>query len=296
MRPRDSRSDEGSGHVMRNARESFELTRDDSSREMEATRQSEVPTTVMATPRGVGCSFGSTSSASRGRRTRIQPRRRRRLVFVPQRERGESDTDSIENVENTSGDDGKSEGDPQDAAVEATVAEDPVEFDLRPSQHIEAFRMLEGVSLVDVFHRRACVMRSVPFIVRGAYRMAMRIALQEVMTGREVRVSRGWKLFTLLPRLLLHRAPRGGLVPKKQLEERFRLFQQGEWMELLARSSSIDAQAHQLSSRRRRQQQGDEERRSDRARSLVHMGELSAARRALEAAPVAPGTMATLRN
>ena len=32
------------------------------------------------------------------------------------------------------------------------------------------------------------------------------------------------------------------------------------------------------------------------ARSFVHMGELSAARRALEAAPVAPGTMATLRK
>ena len=82
-------------------------------------------------------------------------------------------------------------------------------------------------------------------------------------------------------------------MPKKQLEERFRFFQLGEWMELLAKSSSIDAQAHQLSSRRRRrQQQGDEERRSDRARSLVHMGELSAARGALEATPVAPGTMA----
>ena len=48
--------------------------------------------------------------------------------------------------------------------------------------------------------------------------------------------------------------------------------------------------------RRRRHRQDEEERRCDRARSLVHMGELSAARRALEAAPVAPGTMATLRK
>ena len=36
-------------------------------------------------------------------------------------------------------------------------------------------------------------------------------------------------------------------------------------------------------------------RRAARALSLVHMGELSAARQALESAPVAPGTMATLR-
>ena len=88
------------------------------------------------------------------------------------------------------------------------------------------------------------------------------------------------------PILLLHRPPRG-LVPKRQLEERFRLFQQGEWAELLFRSSSVDAQAHQLSSRRRRRhQQNNEERRCDRARSLVHIGELSAARRVLEAAPI----------
>ena len=86
-------------------------------------------------------------------------------------------------------------------------------------------------------------------------------------------------------------------MPKEQVEERFHLFQQGEWVELLARSTANDAQAYQLSStRRRRHKQDEEERRSDRARSLVHMGELSAAGRALEAAPVAPGTTATLRK
>ena len=218
--------------------------------------------------------------------------------WCPKHERGESDTDSIGDGAISSGDDGVSEGVPQ---VEPTAVEVSLEFDPRQSQCTVAFRMLEGVSLVEIFHRRACVMRFVPLIVRGAYRMAMRIALQEVVTGRdqnsEGRVSRGWKLFTLLPRLLLHRPPRGGLVPKRQLEERFRLFPQGEWGELLVRSSSIDAQAHQLSSRRRRRhRQDDEERRCDRARSLVHMGEFSAARRDLEAAPVAPGTMATLRK
>ena len=54
-------------------------------------------------------------------------------------------------------------------------------------------------------------MRSVPLVVGGAYRMAMRIALQELVTGRdqnsEVRVSRGSKLFTLLPRFLFAPSP-----------------------------------------------------------------------------------------
>ena len=222
---------------------------------VEATRQSVVPTTVLATP--------PAAARDDGARIPEQPRRRRRLVLVSEHERGESDTDSIGDGAISSGDDGMSDIVPQ---VEPTAVEVPVEFDPRPSQCNAAFRILEGVSLVEIFHRRACVMRSVPFVVRGAYRMAMRIALHQVVTGRdqnsEVRVSRGWKLSTLLPRLLLHRPPRGGLVPKRQLEERFRLFQQGDWRELVARSSSIDAQAHQLSSRRRRRhRQDDEERR-----------------------------------
>ena len=77
----------------------------------------------------------------------------------------------------------------------------------------------ETWSVAEIFQRRACVMRSVPFIMKAAYRGAMRVALQEVMRGRELncgsRVSRGWKLFLLLPRLLLFRSPRGGRVPKR---------------------------------------------------------------------------------
>ena len=52
---------------------------------------------------------------------------------MSERER-ESDTDSIENVENISGEDGLSEGDPQCAAMEPSAVEDQVELDLRPSQ------------------------------------------------------------------------------------------------------------------------------------------------------------------
>ena len=45
----------------------------------------------------------------------------------------------------------------------------------------------------------------------------MRVALEEISDGgcREdpAQEERGWKLFMLLPRMLLHRAPRGGLIP-----------------------------------------------------------------------------------
>ena len=77
---------------------------------------------------------------------------------------------------------------------------------------------LDIVNVQDVFSRRACVMKAVPAFFKGAYRSAMRVALQEVVSGMEVdnpsRITRGWKLFTFLPRLLLTKLPRGGKVPK----------------------------------------------------------------------------------
>ena len=44
-----------------------------------------------------------------------------------------------------------------------------------------------------------------------------RVALEEINVDDVVRQGRGWKLFLLLPRLLLHRAPRGGAIPKSKL-------------------------------------------------------------------------------
>ena len=143
-------------------------------------------------------------------------------------------------------------------------------------------------------------MRSVPRVIRGAYRNAMRVALEEVARGlderSETRMTRGWKLFLLLPRLLLWRPVRGGLVSKKDLELRFRSFQTGQWRELLNTSASTTAKIHQRSVRRRRHQREETvERRAIRALSRVNLGELSAARQALEGASLAPGTHATLR-
>ena len=76
-------------------------------------------------------------------------------------------------------------------------------------------------------------MRSVPRVIRGAYRNAMRVALEEVARGLderlETRMTQGWKLFLLLPGLLFWRRVRGGLVSMKDLELRFRSFQTDQW-------------------------------------------------------------------
>ena len=89
-------------------------------------------------------------------------------------------------------------------------------------------------------------------------------------------------VFLLLPRLLLHRPARGGLIPK-ELWERFTDFAAGQWAHLLEQSRRCTEQAVVASRRRcRRWGEDDIQRRADRAEDL--MGELSAGRHALEGA------------
>ena len=80
-------------------------------------------------------------------------------------------------------------------------------------------------------------MKVPPAFLRGAYRSAMRLALQEIISGMEsdnqVRITRGWKLFSMP----LFKPPRGGKVAKNKLLDRFTKFAQGQWLELLSASA-----------------------------------------------------------
>ena len=88
----------------------------------------------------------------------------------------------------------------------------------------------------------------------------------------------------LLPRMLLFRPARGGLVPRKQLEARFKSFHDGHWIQLLNESAVSSEKSHTQSVRRRRRAQDDDDeaKRAARAMSLVQVGELSTTRQALE--------------
>ena len=88
-------------------------------------------------------------------------------------------------------------------------------------------RRLDEIDLVEHFQRRQVIMRSVPVVMSGSFKAAMRLAIDEVADGvavhDEAKQERGWKLFLLLPRML-QRPSRGGLVPKSKLLERLRRF------------------------------------------------------------------------
>ena len=156
-----------------------------------------------------------------------------------------------------------------------------------------AFLFLDTVDPVRIFRQRGAVMKSVPRFVKGPFRNALKFALEEALAQDEVQQVRGWKLLMLLPRMVLHRGPRGSLVPKSKLAERFELFAQGEWQSLLEASGECDYQAA-VSRQRSRRRVRDDERRAARTEMLVGMGELSSARQALEGAELADGEQATL--
>ena len=77
------------------------------------------------------------------------------------------------------------------------------------------------------------VMRSVPHFLKGPFQNALRLALEEVVSEEFIHQERGWKLMQLLPRMLLHRPPWGGLIAKDKLHQRFQSFVRGEWLMLL---------------------------------------------------------------
>ena len=120
----------------------------------------------------------------------------------------------------------------------------------------EALVSLDTVDMCHMFSVRAVVMKSPPKFLRGAYRAALRIALREICEGAsmgdEAKQIRGWKLLLLLPRMELFRPPRGGLIPRQRLFDRFTLFNRGDWIQLL-KTGHLDPGAPQWMGRLWRQ-------------------------------------------
>ena len=116
-------------------------------------------------------------------------------------------------------------------------------------------------------------MKSVLRHLVGPLRNAMQMALEEVSeaAGNPVQLERGWKFFLLLPRMLLHRPPRGGLILKPKLSESFHKFARGEWMQLIRASIQCDEQA--AVGRRRKGRRANDLEQAIRALNFLLVGE-----------------------
>ena len=172
---------------------------------------------------------------------------------------------------------------------------------VRPSVRVlrAGFELLDQWNLSELFSHRASVMRTIHRFLWVSFRIAMKAALEEITTGLQARndhqQERGWKLFLALPRMLLHRSPRGGKISRDKLISRFDKFARSHWNDLIEASVVCAEEAATASRRRRRRvYDNDAERHALRALKCVQLGELSSGRQAPEGAELAPGTAATL--
>ena len=133
-------------------------------------------------------------------------------------------------------------------------------------------------------------MRDPPRWFRGSLRRAYRVALLEFQNTQS---AASWKLFELIPRLLLRRTRAQGKAGRKELETRMDSVLRGDWDMLLQEARRS---AHQGPARRRSAPDDDSTLRRERACTLVRLGEVSRARQALTSPALALGNEATLRE
>ncbi len=157
-----------------------------------------------------------------------------------------------------------------------------------------AWEQLDVINLQEWFRLRVPQLQACPHFLRGRYRHAQRLALEQVVeSATEEDERRGWKAFGPLSIMLLHRTLSRGSVGKQELERRCELFASGEWSTLLSSAEACVGDA-----RRRRPSSDAEERKRKREQACakIRLEELSKARHALTSAALAPGTPETLRQ
>ena len=123
--------------------------------------------------------------------------RRRRLVLISQQEVPESDHERDSDTDSTGG---ASDVEGVDVVAETPV-EDPIILEWRLRAPVRSFASLDAVNLSELFESRPRLTRSVPHVLRGGVRSALRVAFQETLAGvdanSEGRTVRGWKLLSV---------------------------------------------------------------------------------------------------
>ena len=166
-------------------------------------------------------------------------------------------------------------------------------------RHRAAFQSLDEIDLQETLMKKFIGFQSPPTFLKGRMRQAMQFALEAILQATTAdQTLRSWKLWLLLPRMLLHRPPGIRTISKPDWRLRIAQFQEGEWTTLLRQAAAANPQRANISTdpHQTSPETPDSEQRTRRARQLVHQGELSAARQALTAGPLAPSTDATLRE
>ena len=158
----------------------------------------------------------------------------------------------------------------------------------------EAWATLDSIDLAEEWKHACATVREVPEFFRRQVQEAFHVATSRIRTmhgkDKEKELERAWKLFLLLPRMLLSRTKSKGEDGKKEFFARFRSFQRGDWLTLV--------QNARVKRKRKTQRvevtvESAAEARLRAAEQRARWGELSHARQELVGTPLAPRSMET---
>ncbi len=157
----------------------------------------------------------------------------------------------------------------------------------------DAWATLDAIKLTEEWKHSCATVREVPEFIARQVQEAFYIATSRIRNmhsqNKEVELERAWKLFLLLPRMLLSRTKVKGEEGKSEFLARVRLFHRGEWVKLV--------QQARLPKRKKKAQRGDRVTEVDAklraAEKRARLGELSHARQELVGTPLAPRSMDT---
>ena len=151
---------------------------------------------------------------------------------------------------------------------------------------------LDQFQVDDLFLHSIPMLKSCPHFLRGRLRDCFQVALRErylaKLRGDEAGQVRGWKLFALVPMMMLHRPQGSGSVGRSELVHRADRFAAGRWAELVH-----DATQHHQSER---SEEDECERRGKAAQARVQRGQVSRARQELVGAKLALKDQTTLNE
>ena len=104
----------------------------------------------------------------------------------------------------------------------------------------ESWAQLDLVDLSEVFLERIPMLKTCPRFLRGRLRFSFAIVLRErhraKLEGDMVGANKAWKLFGLVPILLLSRPAHTGSVGRDELAKRADEFAQGGWGDFLSKA------------------------------------------------------------
>ena len=153
----------------------------------------------------------------------------------------------------------------------------------------DAWASLDSITLKDEYKHACATVREVPEFFSRQFQEAFYIATSRIRTmhsqKKELELERAWKLFLLLPRMLLTRTRMKGEDGKNEFFSRIRAFHRGDWLTLV--------QQARLPKRKKTAQRAglDVDAKLRAAEQRARWGELSHARQELVGTPLAPRTM-----